>query len=414
MLKYIIGDRMKKIFAVIVFLLAMTNINALEIDSKNYVLYNLSDNILVMDQNKDEETAIASLTKIMTTIVAIEQIKDMEKKITIKSEWFYNLEEENAYVINLKEGDVVTYKDLVYGTFISSGADATRALTINLAGSEAKFVELMNDKAKELNLKKTHFDNPVGLDAENQLSTVDEVAIILKYALTNPVFKEVFKTNEYSFTHIDKKIKSSLLSSSNLYNLDTSMIVGSKTGYTYDAGRCLASVAYDAENKIEYMLVTTKADTTKVRAKHVEDSINIYNYAFEEYKYHELLSDHQIIGTKKVQHATIKEYNYKASNGVYLFHDKSFDNNKIKIKIDSNTYLTPTIKKGSKIGTASIFYDNKIIQEVDLFLEDELKYTFLGYIIDKKIYLAFIGILLIPIILTTGTKKSTKKKTLKA
>lgn len=94
----------------------------------------------------------------------------------------------------------VTYNDLLYGMFLASGADATRAISISISKSEEQFVELMNKKAQELNLKNTHFTNTVGLDDENHYSTLNDVAIILKGALKNKKFKEIFTTDSYTFS----------------------------------------------------------------------------------------------------------------------------------------------------------------------------------------------------------------------
>ena len=146
-------------------------------------------------KNKDERVNIASLTKIMTTLVAIEQIADINKTVVLNNSMFEGLYEAEAAVIGLKDGQVLTYEDLLYGTFISSGADATRALTISLAGSETNFVKLMNDKAKELGLVNTKYINATGLDEIGQISTVDEVARLLKVALENKLFKTILKVD---------------------------------------------------------------------------------------------------------------------------------------------------------------------------------------------------------------------------
>ena len=120
---------MKKILIFIVLYFSLIfNVNALDIKSNNAVLYNLNDDTIVFSKNAHEITKIASLTKIMTTIVAIENIEDLNKTVTMTSDMFKGLYEENAYQIGLRVGDVVTYKDLLYATFIASGADATRGL----------------------------------------------------------------------------------------------------------------------------------------------------------------------------------------------------------------------------------------------------------------------------------------------
>ena len=192
---------MKKLIIFLLCLLSINNVKALELNSKNAVLYNLNENKVVYEMNKDEKTNIASLTKIMTTLVAIEHIKDYNLTVTIKSSMFTGLKEANAAVIGLRVGQVVTYNDLLYGMFVASGADATRALVISIAGSESEFVKIMNQKAKDLGLKNTKFSDTTGLDEANQYSTVDDVATVLKEALNNSKFKELFTAQSYTLSN---------------------------------------------------------------------------------------------------------------------------------------------------------------------------------------------------------------------
>jgi D-alanyl-D-alanine carboxypeptidase (penicillin-binding protein 5/6) len=110
---------MKKILVTLVVAFSLVlNVNAFELSSRNVILYNLNENKIIYDKNKDEQTSIASLTKIMTTLVAIEHITDMNKKVTMTSEMFEGLEEANAAVVGLTIGQKVTYKDLLYGMFV--------------------------------------------------------------------------------------------------------------------------------------------------------------------------------------------------------------------------------------------------------------------------------------------------------
>ena len=161
---------MKKINIVIILIflfLITTNVSALEINSKYALLYNLEDN----------KTSIASLTKIMTLLVAIENIDNYQEEIIIKKEMFDSLNGTGAYVIGLTDGMKLTYNDLLYGMFLTSGADATMAIATSIASSKENFVKLMNKKAEDLGLKNTSFENPIGLDSNNHYSTVNDVAI---------------------------------------------------------------------------------------------------------------------------------------------------------------------------------------------------------------------------------------------
>ena len=161
-----------------------------------------------MQKNENEETQIASLTKIMTIIVAIENITDFDEKVTITKDMVNNIEWDVAK-IGLKSGDIVTYNDLLYGAMLPSAADCVNALAISISGNYKDFIKLMNNKVKELKLKHTHFENVVGLYSKDNYSSAYDVAEILKYSLKNQKFKQIFEAKEYVLTN-GKKINSTL------------------------------------------------------------------------------------------------------------------------------------------------------------------------------------------------------------
>lgn len=212
----------------------LPNVRALEVDinSKNMVLYNLTEDVLMAEKNKDERVNIASMTKIMTTLVAIEHIDNLDEKVVLNYQVFEGLVEANASVAGFKLGQTVTYRDLLYGTLLPSGADATKALALNLAGSESKFVSWMNKKAKDLGLKDTHFVNTSGLDVDGHYSTVNEVATMLKEAIKNETFNEIFKSKSYITSDNSLTMYSTFRGYVNRYGLSADYVVGAKTGYT--------------------------------------------------------------------------------------------------------------------------------------------------------------------------------------
>ena len=217
------------------------------------IMYNLNEDTILFENNSEKEIAIASLTKIMTTLVAIEHIPSLNDTVILTPNVFYGLVEANASVADFKIGQKVTYLDLLYGAMLPSGADATRALAINLAGSEEKFVVWMNEKARKLGLSHTHYVNTTGLDIENHYSTVKDVATLLKEALKNETFKKIFTTKEYTTSDGILHFKSTILKAEEKYNVQASIIQGSKTGFTNNAGSCLASIS--EHNGVEYLLV---------------------------------------------------------------------------------------------------------------------------------------------------------------
>ena len=178
---------MKKVGYILltIILLVPFSTKALEINnlnSKNILIYNKDEEKILYEKNADSITNIASLTKIMTTLISIEMIDDLNEKVTITKKMLDEVPFD-ASVADLKVGDVLTYKDLLYASMLPSGADATDSLALSLTGSIDNFVKKMNDKAKELNLKNTKFANTTGYDQEGHYSTLNDILSILKYAL---------------------------------------------------------------------------------------------------------------------------------------------------------------------------------------------------------------------------------------
>ena len=244
--------KINKIFVFLFLLLFTFKISALELNSEKYILYNLNENKVLLEKDSHVQTDIASLTKIMTILLAVEHTDDYSKQVTITKEMLDGIAWDVA-VVGFKKGEKVTYDDLLYGAMLESGADATNALAILVSGNKKDFVQKMNEKARELNLQNTSFANVVGLYDKNNYSSAYDMAELLKYALKNPKYKELFETKTYKLS-TGKDIKSTLIHYS---KQDTSLITGSKTGYIKAAGRCLASTA--TVDDVNYLLVTLNA-----------------------------------------------------------------------------------------------------------------------------------------------------------
>lgn len=363
---------LKMIICLFLSLFIFDKVYALDINSKYAVLYNLDNNQVVYELNKDEKTSIASLTKIMTCITAIENIDDLDGKVTITKEMLNGLIEANAYVIWLRPGQILTYRDLLYATFLPSAADAARGLAISIAGSEDKFVEMMNDKAIELGLSQLHFANVIGLDDIDNYGTVDGVAKLLMYALKNDIFKEIYETKKYTLSDKSMTVESSMRYSADTYNINIDYILGGKTGYTEDAGKCLASTALDPVNNINYLLVTVGAPTTKLNAYHVLDASIIYNYYFKNYKNYYLVNKNDILINIPISFTNYSASIY-ANKDVLYYSDKNYDESKVTKEFDIVKKISPYTKKNTKIGTVTIKYNNEIIDVLDLYFDEDIK-----------------------------------------
>lgn len=251
------------------------------INSPNAILVDLTEEKVLEKQNSSERIYPASLTKIMTAILAIENTSDFDKTLTFPSDIFEYLYLQNASQAGFQPGEEVKYKDALYGILLPSGAECCLAYADSIAGSEAAFVEMMNQKADELGMKNTHFCNTTGLHEDDHYSTVEDISILLSYALKNDVFREVFTSSRHSIPPSNYHPDGFTFYSTMFQCMDTTEvtggeILGGKTGYTGEAGLCLASLA--RVNDQEYILVTAHADGThKTKQFHVMDALSVYS-----------------------------------------------------------------------------------------------------------------------------------------
>lgn len=364
---------MKRVFKILiiwlVFNASVVYAEEFNITSKYVILYNLNDQDVLYELDSEEKTQIASLTKIMTVIVAIEQSSDLDEIVEVPKEAFDGISEYSQ--VGLKIGDQVTVRDLLYGAMLPSGADAVNALAIHISGSVSKFVELMNEKVEELKLKNTHFDNPIGMDSEDNYSTAKDVATMLIYALDNDTFKEIFTARNYTITSLNIPMKSTLIGYSSAYGLDVSEITGAKSGFTDGAGLCLASSA--TIDDVNYLLVTMGAET-KNRSNAVRDTLEIYNYYSSTYSYQQVMQKDQVLATIPVKWGKIKNYEIKAVEDEYLYLENGIRKNKIKYQYNGIEELKYNIKKGTKLGTVTIVYRNEELKTYDVYLNDTIEY----------------------------------------
>ena len=365
---------MKKNLKKVLIFLLFININIVyaeefNITSKSAILYNMNEEKILYQLKSDEKLQIASLTKIMTVITAIENNNDLEKKVEITKEMLKGIEEYTQ--VGFKVGDTPTIKDLLYGSMLPSGADAVNALAISTSGSISKFVDLMNEEASKLKLKNTHFDNPVGMDSDNNYSTTSDIAKLLIYSLKNKTFKEVFTAKEYKIDVINKTVKTTLTSYSRSYGLDVSNITGAKSGFTDGAGLCLASTA--TIDNVDYLLITLGA-STKIRSNAVKDSLEIYDYYSTNYSYQTVIEKNQKIKTLPIKWGKEKNYIITSNQDISLYLSNDIRKNRIKYIYSGLEEINYKYKKGDKIGTVKIVYENNTLYQYDVYLEKNLEF----------------------------------------
>lgn len=230
-----------------------------DIKSPYVALLDVSSNQIIAGKEPDVKIYPASMTKVMSLIVAVENISDLNATYTFNAKELNDLFLENASVAGFSVDESIKAIDLLYGLILPSGADAAGALAKLAAGSEENFVALMNAKCEELGLKNTHFCNPSGLHDENQYTTSTEMAMIMNYAMKNAVCAKILSTYQYTTESTPEHPEGILLTStmfSRMYGTEVEgvTIKAGKTGYTDEAHNCL--VSYAVKDGKEYIAVT--------------------------------------------------------------------------------------------------------------------------------------------------------------
>lgn len=252
-----------------------------EYNSKAVYVYNLTDDKEITAYNENEKLPMASLTKIMTCLVSLESIDDLGAFAPVDTESYQRLVKENASMAGFFGGETTTYRDLLYGAMLPSGGEASDSLAINISGSIIEFVELMNKKAQELDLKNTHFQNVDGMDEPGHYSSAKDIAMLLKYALDDVDFRAIFTKKEYVSTHTADHPEGVYMQSTVFrhladYTYEGFEIIGGKSGTTDKAGLCWATLS--SKNGKEYIIVTLGApyeDIDNPDDGQIKDTLNI-------------------------------------------------------------------------------------------------------------------------------------------
>lgn len=382
-----------------------------EISSEAAILYQLNEDQVIYEKNSEEILAPASLTKVMTTYVALEKITDLDQTVTLTSEMFQGLAESNASVAGFSVGETVTYRDLLYGSLFPSGGDATQALAILLYDNQENFVARMNEKAKEIGMKQTHFENTTGLPDENHYSTASDMALLLKTALKDPTFYELFTTEKYTTSNGRHTWIPSYLKTANIYGITVDSILGGKTGFTNEAGYCLASIAtYDG---VDYLLVTMHAPTDGSRAGAILNSKTIYDYFGTHYGYQTVVQKNTPIYTIKTKkYANQPEVSLVSYEDISYYLPNEFDPSQLEISYEGIEEADYQTKKEDKAGTITYTYEGTVLGSVPVYSLQDISFD-LGLFFQMNWYwfvLVFLFFLFVIKIVRTKQRKRKKKR----
>lgn len=394
-----------KYLRLIMFMLIVifpTYVYALEYPKLHYynaIVYNLSENEVMYSLEASEKASVASLTKILTVITSLDLINDLNAKI-IYTKDMNNLVRWDTSKAGLKIGDEVSYLDLLYASILPSGADAAIALAISLSGNIQNFVNKMNENALKIGMQNSHFTNVVGLDDINHYSTASDILTLLKYALNNEIFKQVFTAKEYKLSN-GLEIKSTLYKYNKKINKDFSRILGSKTGFTLNAGLCIGAYFISKEQEI---LIVTLGAIKDDNVYNLTDTLSLIDFIDTNYSNKLVLSKDSYIKTLDVLDSTVKSYDIKIANDIYAYLPNDYSFNDLNIEYIGKNDISFRDEKSSKLGDINIYYKDKIIYTESVYLETHIKRDL------RIFYVCFILIMIFIILCTISILKFKRKQ----
>lgn len=336
--------------------------------AESAVLIDASTGEVLYDKNMNTQHYPASTTKVMTALLTLENL-DLSKTVTIDAETPFT-EGSRVYLL---EGEHVTVEQLMYSLLLESANDAAVALGKEIAGSIPAFADMMNERAKELGAKNTHFVNPNGLHDDAHLTTAYDLAMIAKEAMKNKTFRKFVTTYRYIIPKTNMQDTRYLYNTNRLlYDKKTKVLVngverpakyagvtGIKTGYTSHAGGCL--IAGAKRNGTELIAVVMKS-TDEGR---FADSIALLDYGFANYKSTKAMDKGSVLGEIKVSRGSVRKVEVVAKDSAYatLPIEASEDIVRTKVVLDKKVKAPVTL--GQKVGEVKIYAGNELVGHVD-------------------------------------------------
>lgn len=371
----------------------------LETEAEIVLLVNTDSETVILDKNANKRTAPASLTKIVTCMLVLENCPDLSVPVTCKRESLNGLYAQNAATAGILAGETLTINELLYCLMLPSAADAANILADYVGGSIDNFVVMMNDFVAKLGCKNTKFVNAHGLDANpNGYTTANDLYIITKYALKNDTFKEITSTSRYDieptemYPHTRYLHNTNKMMNAGIRDYYHQSVSGVKTGTTEKAGHCVITTA--SQDGYNYMLIVMNAPQYDIDDDGVEENVafteskKIYNWAFDNIELTKITNTTDVV--------TVVDVNYNSKvDHVRLLPAEELSA-LVPVGTESGSLIvrpiedeTPEsvnapVKKGQVIGKAEVLYGDVVVTTVDLVAGED---------IDLNIFLLILGVI---------------------
>ncbi len=334
-------------------------------NAKSAILIEASTGEVLYNKNANERLAPASMTKIMSLILIMENIENGNLKwndIVVVSK---NAASMGGSQIFLETNEMMSVEDLVKGICVASGNDATVAMAEKIAGTEKAFVKLMNDKANSLGLKNTHFVNATGLDAEGHYSSANDMAVmarelgkhqkILEFSSIYEDYLRKNTNNSFWLVNTNKLVK--------FY----SYIDGLKTGYTGNAGYCLTATG--KKNDMRLISVVMGEESTEKRSA---DTLAMLDYGFNMYNIDKIVDSGDSLGIIKVNLGDPEYVDIVAKKDITVLNNSQKEKRDVKYEIETNEMVAP-VKIGDTVGKISVFENGNFKYDVDITVAYDVK-----------------------------------------
>lgn len=361
---------MKKVLIIICMLLLLVpNIchteGELAVNAKSAILVEANTGTIIFEKNMNEKAAVASLTKMMSQLLILENIEKGTLKWDEVIKVSSNASGYGGTQIYLQPGEEMTVKDLMKGISMASANDATVALAERIAGTEEAFVKMMMDKAKQLGLQNTNFVNPTGLDEENHYSTAYDLSIIARELMKHEQIFE-FSSLYEDYLRADTPNKFWLVNTNKLVRFYEGAD-GLKTGFTDNAKYCMAVTA--KRNGMRLLAIVLGEDVSKVRNA---ETTALLDYGFNLYQVDILKKKGEVVDKIKIERGNVNEVDVVTEEEISILKKKNEESKQYAEKIELLELSLP-LNKGNIVGKLKILDGNNLIGEYNLIVNKDVK-----------------------------------------
>lgn len=345
--------------------IAYANAEISDINSSSYILLDANSGEIILDKDANTKMPVASICKLMTSLITLEKIDagvlDLEQEL-IASNYACSMEGSQAF---LDEGCKYKVYDLLKSVVVASANDSSVVLAESISGSENEFVKLMNTRASKLGMVNTFYENANGLPTPNQYSTAYDTSLILREISKYDIYNEL--SNIWMDTLVHPSGRVTELVNTNRLIKYYSYCLNGKTGFTDEAGYCLASSASNDELKL-VAVVLNASDA----ASRFSDSVKLYNYGFANYENKQVVFKNQVIDSIKVSGGKENTTNIAFEEDYYILNKKGEDSN-VDIRYDIEDTIKAPIVKNSVVGKCEIVKDGKVIGVVNIVVLEDIE-----------------------------------------